>query len=202
MPVMNDYEKIVHPHLASLKQYCFYLTRSKWDGEDLYQETLMKSFSYYKKRGDFVNCKALLFQIARHLWIDQYRKKEKRTSLLVELCRNEIQMRFEDNYIEIRFLIEWLAKHLTKKGLSIWLLSDYFGYTMQEIAEQAGATVSAVKSSLFRAREKIRMLIRSMPKETMDRSNKKKDIQIENWVHTVIHNQPHLLVRQMSFLSC
>ena len=43
---MNHYELLINPHLNDLRKYCFYLTKSKWDGEDLFQETLMKSLLF------------------------------------------------------------------------------------------------------------------------------------------------------------
>lgn len=40
----NEFEEIVKEYSSDLWNYCKYVTGSPWDGEDLYQETLIKSF--------------------------------------------------------------------------------------------------------------------------------------------------------------
>jgi RNA polymerase sigma-70 factor (ECF subfamily) len=149
----NAFEEAVKPLLRELRQYCVYLTGSTWDGEDLLQETVALAFRYYKRRGEIKEIRPFLMKVARNKRIDGYRKRRIRETsgdLALEEGRRD------SCYFEIKGWIEWLAAKLPANQLKVWLLADYFGYTMNEIAQGLGYTMSAVRSLLFRAREKLR----------------------------------------------
>jgi RNA polymerase sigma-70 factor (ECF subfamily) len=179
------YEALVTPHLKDLRQYCSYLTRSSWDGEDLCQEALLKSFHYFLKTGTIHDTKSFLFRMARNLWIDEYRRKKRRQIILG--IERDIRSSDKD-YAEISCLVEWLAERLPERYMDMWLLSEYFGYTMQEIAEEMGCSVSAVKSVLHRAR----LLLRKTRDETITNEPNGKAVRLEaeRWVLAVIHDRP------------
>jgi len=69
----NDYAK-------GLNVYAFFKTHDRAIGEDLVQETFMKTWSYLIKGGKVNLMKAFLYHILNNLIIDQYRK-HKTTSL-------------------------------------------------------------------------------------------------------------------------
>lgn len=149
------YESIVGPHMSELNRYCLFLTGSPWDGEDLFQEALLKSLRYYASSGVITNARPFLFRVARNLWIDEYRQRG-RKRIIAEL-EWEGEGRVEDvRYCEIRSWLEWAAAVLPDRQLVVWLLADYFGYTMNEIGRGLGITMSAVRSLLHRGRERLR----------------------------------------------
>ncbi|PEW50912.1 RNA polymerase subunit sigma-70, partial [Bacillus cereus] len=52
---------------GELKRYCTFLTKNKWDGEDLAQETVCKVLQKYSNKDI---CMTLVYKIARNRWID------------------------------------------------------------------------------------------------------------------------------------
>jgi RNA polymerase sigma-70 factor (ECF subfamily) len=149
------YESMLAPHLEDLRKYCFYLTKSKWDGEDLYQEALLKSMLYFLNKHPNQDLKSFLIRVARNLWIDGCRslQRQRRISL-----RHFPLYYTDSDYAEVSSLIRWIGNQFPKRNIEMLLLSDYYGYTMQEVAEMRGTTVSAVKSILFRTRTRLRQL--------------------------------------------
>lgn len=69
----NDFQKELHTHV-------FFKIQSRQTGEDLVQETFMKTWLYLVKGGKIEMMKAFLYHILNNLIIDEYRK-HKTTSL-------------------------------------------------------------------------------------------------------------------------
>jgi RNA polymerase sigma-70 factor (ECF subfamily) len=55
-------------------------------------------------------------------------------------------------------MIEWMAERLPSRYIEMWLLSEYFGFTMQDVADTFNCSISAVKSTLYRTRMRLRRL--------------------------------------------
>lgn len=137
-------------HYRSLKMYCIALTGSRWDGEDLAQETMLKllfkknlmkqslSSSYVKKT-------------AKHLWIDRLRKNtEIMTENLKEKCSEE------SSFEQLWAISEVLAATLTLQQTKAFLLKDVFRFQIKEIGELMKMSEVAVKSMLHRARKRLK----------------------------------------------
>ncbi|WP_373230929.1 RNA polymerase sigma factor [Cohnella sp.] len=181
MVVIPTYEALLTPHLDDLRKYCFYLTKSKWDGEDLLQETLLKSLVFFLHTEPHLDVKPFLLRVARNLWIDDCRKLQRRRAAQTAPAK----LYYTDNdYIEVRSSMEWLAERFPRRNIDMWLLSRYFGYSMEEIAEDMGCSIAAVKSVLFRTRD----LLRNRIKLSNDR--KIIHLDIERWSRAVMQDRP------------
>ncbi len=185
MAALPSFETLVTPFLPELKRFCYYLTKSKWDADDLYQEALLKSLTYYLNAEKKQVTKSFLFGAAKLIWIDHYRSKARKTGFVMERPEGYT----ESDYAEIRSIVEWLAELLPERNIEIWLLAEYFGYSMQDIANRMNTTVSSVKSALYRSREWLRA---ESAGRRAGRSRKagKEPLQIERWVHAVMLEQP------------
>lgn len=187
----SPYEWMVAPYLDELYRYCVYISGSFWDGEDLYQETLLKTFRYYKFAGEIKDVRPFLYRVARNLRIDEYRTcRGKQVVELTEAVKiNDV------SYSEVRGIVEWLASRLTERHIEVWLLAEYFHFTMNEIAERLHMTMSAVRSVLHRARHKLRdCRIHAMdeegPRGKKTRHSKSVEQQIEHWVRCIMRDDP------------
>ncbi len=177
------FEALVSPHLQDLLRYCRYLTRSGWDAEDVYQDALLKTYAYFRKHEQCPITKMFLLRAAKHCWIDRCRRKPKR-----EWIDWRPEAAFDADYVEIRSLIEWMAERAPAKQVEIWLLADYFGYSMQEIAERQRTSVSAIKSALFRTRQGIRSpRIDFPPQPSVAASD---EYAVDRWVLAVLRDEP------------
>ena len=174
------FESLVMPHLPDLRKFCFSLTRSKWDAEDLCQEALLKAFVYVRNTAGNQVTKSFLFSAAKLSWIDGYRKKKD-----VAVPMEDETGRSDINYTAVRGMLEWVAERTSDRNMEIWMLSEYYGYTLQEIAERTDTTVSAVKSSLHRT--KISLRTQRANKEMVPVHNCRQ--RAERWTSKVLYKE-------------
>jgi RNA polymerase sigma-70 factor, ECF subfamily len=185
--VKSTYEALVVPLLEDLRKYCFYLTKSKWDGEDLFQETLLKSMIFFTNTEPYVDVKPFLVRVARNLWIDQCRKQQRRKLLLAQPVKTSST---DNDYVEVRSMIEWLAERFPRRNIEMWLLFQHFDYTMQEIADAMETTVSAVKSVLYRTRELLRN------RDRLKHGRRVRWGEIERWSRAIMYDRPQALLSE------
>lgn len=191
-----QYEALVRPHLPELRQYCGYLAGAFGEAEDLYQDTLMKSLVYYLRAGEMKEIRPFLFTVAKNGWIDYFRRRERRA-----VSGQWLEPAFVDGcYFEIHGWVEWLAQQLPASQLNVWLLIDYFGYSMKDIAVRLGLTVPAVRSQLHRARQKLRSCMASGRRAVPPAAGKSRRIRageaalpIDHWVQGIMEDNPEPL---------
>ena len=136
-------------HYAEVKRYCTFLTKNKWDGEDLAQEAICKVLQKYSEKKI---CITLLYKIARNQWLDQMKSKSVQEKL-------EQQNTFEEPHEKIADLHEMVGKVLSSLNVQqsvILLLKDVFQYSIADIAKVCSVSEGAVKASLFRSRNRLK----------------------------------------------
>lgn len=197
MTTALQYEALVRPHLPELRQYCGYLAGAFGEAEDLYQDTLMKSLAYYLRAGEMKEIRPFLFTVAKNGWIDSFRRRERRATGGLWL-----EPAFVDGcYFEIHGWVEWLAQQLPPSQLNVWLLIEYFGYSMKDIAARLGLTVPAVRSQLHRARQTLRSCMASgrilPPAAGKSRRARARpaELPIDQWVQGIVADNPEPLFR-------
>ncbi|KAB2441208.1 RNA polymerase subunit sigma-70 [Bacillus luti] len=134
---------------GELKRYCTFLTKNKWDGEDLAQETVCKVLQKYKDKDI---CMTLLYKMARNRWLDQMKLKSVHEKI-------KEQITFEEPHEKIADLHEMVGKVLTSLNVqqsAILLLKDVFQYSIADIAKVCSVSEGAVKASLFRSRNRLK----------------------------------------------
>jgi RNA polymerase sigma-70 factor (ECF subfamily) len=149
----KKFEDMIQPHQPSLWNYCKYLTGSPWDGDDLFQETLLKAFATLSQMWHPVYPKSYLFRIATNTWIDHLRKNK------VKLDTYEDSHGTEDHdQAELTDAVEILIHNLPPRQAVVVLLMDVFAFTAQETASMIKLTEGAVYSALHRARKNLKSL--------------------------------------------
>lgn len=148
VPQPNDV--VMEELVPKLYRYCYFLTKSKWDGEDLAQESICKALSHYPAVQNWSS--SLLNKIAYHLWVDKVRKQSKESiGIVPEVNAQDIPK--EGISLEI---IEKLSRKMTPKQLVTFVLKEAFQYKISEVADVLGMTETAVKALLNRSREKLK----------------------------------------------
>lgn len=139
----------VEEMVPKLYRYCYFLTKNKWDGEDLAQESICKALSHYPNRLNWSS--SLLNKMAYHLWIDKVRKQGRETiGPVLELMTEGSQG--EGVHIDT---IEMLSRKMTPKQLITFVLKEAFQYKIAEIAELLNMTETSVKALLNRSRARV-----------------------------------------------
>lgn len=136
---------------AAVFRYCLSLTGSRWDAEDLAQDTWLKAVKFANNTSRVHgHMEALLMRIAKTTWIDQSRRRKRYERILqLEECREPAP---EPETVRLEELFQALLQHLSPLQRSVFLLRDVFGYSTSEASEQLGVTQGAVKAALHRAR--------------------------------------------------
>lgn len=132
-----------------LRRYCQFISQNGWDRDDLVQESLIKAWQHYKHLPEIPS--ALLNKIARNEWIDTVRKRKKESiEAIPEHSFNEAkQIEDRDD------VIQKLMSQLTPKQAVMFALKEGFQFQLSEIAELFKTTETAVKATIFRAKQRL-----------------------------------------------
>ncbi|QTM99067.1 sigma-70 family RNA polymerase sigma factor [Sediminibacillus dalangtanensis] len=149
----ETFTNAIEAHVPHLKNYCISLTSSKWDGEDLMQETLAKAYQSHRKETKPIT-KAYLYRIASNTWIDQYRKRKPDEDYNRELSSLPAEKAADSDFV--LEAIETALRQLSPKQRVSLLLTEGFGYTALEAAELVGTSEGAIKAALHRGRANLK----------------------------------------------
>lgn len=133
-------------YIDELRNYCYKLTGTPWDGDDLYQNTIMKILKYSSHLTSHPNPKGYLFKTATNQWRETIRKNRRE---LVSLDLNQDLVTLDISLLDP---VEAIISLLPLKQASCLLLKEYFSFTSIEIAEMLGMTNGGVKAAINRAR--------------------------------------------------
>ncbi|RUS48961.1 RNA polymerase sigma factor [Cohnella sp. AR92] len=161
-PLYERFWEIIGPYQNELWGYCRKLAGNPWDGEDLYQDTLLKMFtslSSLSHREQPIHPRAFLFRVATNHWIDINRKRRMPTEEWTDGPASDSDSLSDvDMSLEVREAFETLLASLPPRQAVILVLMDSLQFTAREAAEILGTTEGAIHAALFRARESLRKL--------------------------------------------
>ncbi|MDP5275446.1 RNA polymerase sigma factor [Chengkuizengella axinellae] len=149
--IEGEFKKEIEPFRSALWKYCYKLTGSPWDAEDLVQETLLKSLSMLPKVHQQMNIKSYLFRVATNHWIDQYRKKKMTMNEGYEI--DWIQDSSIDPVYHRLENLDFILRVLSPKQFVSLILVDVFLFKASEAAEIIGTNQGAVYANVNRARK-------------------------------------------------
>lgn len=138
-------DSVIMTHYKSLQQYCRFLTKNSWDGDDLVQEVTVKAIRHYEPSQI---SSPLLKKIAYHQWVDTIRKQGREIMGIPENLASF-------NQGSVRDTVEMLMSKLSPKQAVIFILKEAFRFQSREIAELLDSTEMAVKAALHRARKRL-----------------------------------------------
>jgi len=146
-----------------LKPHAMKLTRDINDAEDLIQETIYRALSNEDKFQEGTNIRAWLFTIMKNIFINDYRKKIKRNTL-IDSTDNLYYINTSStisNEGERAFMMNDIKNALMKISheLRVPFLMHYKGYKYHEISEQLNLPLGTVKSRIFFARKELKTLL-------------------------------------------
>ncbi|MEH7074934.1 sigma-70 family RNA polymerase sigma factor [Neobacillus drentensis] len=143
----NDFWSENYP---KLRNYCHFLTRNSWDGDDIAQETYMKALKYSQHQQKMTT--ALLNKIAYHHWVDLVRRRKK------EVLESNLEIADQVPtypFKKTQDSVEFLLNNFTPNQAIIFLLKEGFQYQLKEIAAILNSTEMAVKANLHRAKKRL-----------------------------------------------
>jgi len=141
-------------HKALLHAYIKKRVSDPEDANDLLQEILIKSHRYCMEQKKVQHLKPWLYQIANHAIIDYHKGKNR-----LEISSQVPETIEDDPYlvsVDVSNYIEPLIRLLPDLYGGAIILSDLKGEKQQAIAEKMKLSLSATKSRIQRAREKLK----------------------------------------------
>lgn len=155
-----DIQKEITKINTSLRAFSMKLTGNDVDAHDLYQDTALRIMSNADKFREGTNFKAWAITIMRNIFINNYRKKVRRGTILDETPNNyyinsgsNVVNMGETNtaYKELLKMVATLPEEFKRP---FWMA--YKGYKYDEIADELDAPLGTIKSRIFFARRKLR----------------------------------------------
>ena len=150
---------------ASLNSFAYNLTKNVDDAKDLFQETAFRAIANRDKFRPGTNFKAWLFTIMKNIFINNYRKRVKKNTII----DNTDNLFFInsggsviDNDAGRNILMKELKKMIESLDDSIKrpFMMHYLGYKYQEIADDLNLPLGTVKSRIFFARKALKEQIK------------------------------------------
>jgi RNA polymerase sigma-70 factor (ECF subfamily) len=154
-------------HERILRPFAFNLTKNREETEDLIQDTFYRALSNKEKFAEGTNIKAWLFTIMRNIFINNYRKNQKRNTVN-DSSDNQYLLNstreIERNGSERAFLAEDINKAMAgvSKDFTEPFMMYYTGFKYQEIADKLGLPLGTVKSRIFFARKELQERLTEM----------------------------------------
>ncbi|MFQ5898874.1 MAG: sigma-70 family RNA polymerase sigma factor [Candidatus Methylomirabilia bacterium] len=153
-------------HLDALYNLAVYLTRNGAEAEDLVQETYLRAFRFSHRFQRGTNLKAWMFQILRNTFLTFYHEREREPPISEERMTDEPAPMFHDAPVEDRASVEAHADlgralaRLPEEFRTVLLLAEVEELRLEEVAQIMGCPVGTVKSRVFRAKERLREILK------------------------------------------
>ena len=145
-----EFQNLVLNHAEQLKPFAIGLTRDQEKAKDLYQETLYKAFAYRDKYHPDTNIKAWLYTIMRNIFINDYRRNNRKNIVYRQIEKTDYENSSELN-IRIREINEVLYNmpSIFKTSCILYLQ----GYKYHEIAYVLNEPLGTIKSRIHFAKK-------------------------------------------------
>lgn len=159
-----EFENKLHGLTSSLNAFAYNLTKNSEEAKDLYQETAIRAITNKEKFNPGTNLKAWLFTIMKNIFINNYRKKMKKNTII----DNTDNMYFInsgshiiDNDAGRNILMSELNKMIKNldENFRIPFEMHFDGYKYQEISDELSLPLGTVKSRIFFARKELKKQI-------------------------------------------
>lgn len=163
--VTEDFNANYKLHQDSILRFCVWKSRSSEVGEDLAQETFLRYFACLQRDEPIQNTRALLYRIARNLFIDHVRKKQE--SSLDDMLETGFEpsvdtwhetyshLDAERPLREIQNMAHGFRTVLTQRFMK--------GLTPGEIGLKNGESANTVSVRIFRALKQLRTVLDQVP---------------------------------------
>ena len=161
-----DFRREALGHLDALYNFAMYLTRNPPEADDLVQETYLRAFRFSHRFQPGTHLRAWLFQILRNTFLTIYRLREREAALAEDGVPDWDVPMFHDapeddrGAVDAHTDLERAMRRLPEEFRTVLLLAEVEGMPLEEVARVMGCPVGTVKSRIFRAKERLRVLLR------------------------------------------
>jgi RNA polymerase sigma-70 factor (ECF subfamily) len=153
-------------HIDALYNYAVYLTRKPAEAEDLVQETFLRALRFSHRFQPGTHLRAWLFKILRNTFLTFYRLREREAPLAEDGVPDWDAPMFHEapeddaGVLEVHTDLERALLRLPEEFRTVLLLAEVEGMALDEVAQVMACPVGTVKSRIFRAKERLRTILK------------------------------------------
>ena len=163
---LNAFDELFKKHQNSVYRFACYLTQSRIEADDLFQETWLRAVKYLPAAETIRNFKAWILTIVANLHKDDLRKKKVRRLFLLErskepdhgenfLLKLDSQSHQnatdESNRVDISLALNRAIANLPIKQRRVFVLKEIEGLKHSEISVMLNVPIGTIKSLFHRA---------------------------------------------------
>ncbi|MCL1632233.1 sigma-70 family RNA polymerase sigma factor [Sporolactobacillus sp. CPB3-1] len=147
------FARSMQPYMSAIRHQCAQLAGNPWDGDDLFQQVMMKCFKAWRANPLRSITKAYLYRIISHAWIDAHRKR--RVSESVRESFDDMAAAPKSTDGKLAEAMKIVLNQLTDRQRLVYLMKAGWGLSASEIAEYCGETAGNVRVLYFRAKKRL-----------------------------------------------
>ena len=169
---------LVKQHQAQIYQYALYLLNNQEDAKDVAQDTFIKAWNFNAElRLETVH--SWLLKCANNLCIDLLRRRRFQAPLVtgdteeietLAHCLHENTVAESSNLSQEERCIRRECQQLVRQAIArlplhfrtVVIMHEINGLSFEEIAETLNQPVGTVKSNMFRAKKRLREIVRNL----------------------------------------
>jgi RNA polymerase sigma-70 factor, ECF subfamily len=165
-----DFRQQALAHLDALYNFALYLARNPAEADDLVQETYLRAFRFETRFQPGTHLRAWLFQILRNTFLTFYRIREREAAVAEDGVPDWDMPMFHDapedtgGVMEVHTDLERALHRLPEEFRTVLLLAEVEGLPLDDVARVMSCPVGTVKSRIFRAKERLRTLLKDYDK--------------------------------------
>ena len=167
----SEFQRDALQHLNALYNFAMYLTRNPPEADDLVQETYLRALRFSHRFQPGTHLRAWLFQILRNTFLTFYRLREREAAIAEDGVPDWDTPMFHDTPLdegvamEAHTDLERAMRRLPEEFRTVLLLAEVEGMPLEEVARVMECPVGTVKSRIFRAKERLRGLLKDYEKK-------------------------------------
>ena len=169
----KEFEDTALQHMNALYSAALRMSRDKTEADDLVQDTYLRAYRFFDRFEKGTCIKAWLFKILKNTFINNFKKQAKKPEHVdferLRFSDDEpassnnpeeelVYSSFDDEFMRAMSALPEEFRHVIK-------LSDVYGYSYKEIAEQLDRPIGTVMSRLHRGRKLLRSSLSEYARE-------------------------------------
>jgi RNA polymerase sigma-70 factor, ECF subfamily len=162
----EEFHRACLEHLDPLYNFAMYLTKKPAEADDLVQETFLRALRFSHRFQPGTHIRAWLFQIMRNTFLTFYRLRDRESALAEDGVPDWDVPMFHDapeddsRATDAHTDLERAMQRLPEEFRTVLLMAEVEGLPLEEVAGIMACPVGTVKSRIFRAKERLRILLR------------------------------------------
>ncbi|HEU5138832.1 MAG TPA: sigma-70 family RNA polymerase sigma factor [Bacillales bacterium] len=166
----DTFSKLFDQFHPSLYRYLYRMTGSRTEAEELLQETFIKAMVSLKVK-NLKQARAWLYKVARNLYVDWVRKSSAEQRMVDQIKQDALTTSHRGNpeteydKKEQQQKLAQIMQRLPERMRTVLYLREVEEFSYMELCETMELTMSQVKVTLHRSRERFRALAKEWEEE-------------------------------------